>query len=189
MRVSGPFISRATLLFTCATLSLLRADARNIAPDAVSRATIWNSHSGDLADLSDGKAPPVDADARPFVWGTKGILVFEWTDPLALDRVRIYVGEIGNNYQIRAYLGGRLDETGTLRDPEGKQTAFVEENARVVNQWLEISLPEGTLADNIELWSLGSTVFYEVEIYVHSADVTAVHPASWGQVKARGVSP
>ena len=53
-------------------------------------------------------------------------------------KLRIYVGAIGNNYQVRAYLGGRLDETGTLREPEGVQTALIEENARAVNQWVEI---------------------------------------------------
>ena len=161
----------------------LGAASRNIAPDAVTRATIWNSHEGDPDVLGDGKVPQ-DADARPFTWKTKGILVFAWEEPRRLEKLRIYVGAIGNNYQVRAYLGGRLDETGTLREPEGVQTALIEENARAVNQWIEIYFPPDTTADNLELWTLGPTIFYEVEIYVHSPDVTAVERLRWGKIKA-----
>jgi len=166
-----------------ALLLFLGAASRNIAPDAVTRATIWNSHEGDLAVLVDGKVPP-DTDALPFTYKTKGILVFAWAEPLQLEKLQIYVGTIGNNYQVRAYLGGHLDETGTLREPEGVQTALREENARAVNQWIEIYFPPDTTADNLELWTLGPTVFYEVEIYVHSPDATAVERLSWGKTKA-----
>ena len=158
------------------------AASRNIAPDAVTRATIWNSHEGDPDVLGDGKVPQ-DADALPFIWKTKGILVFAWKEPLQLEKLRIYVGAIGNDYQVRAYLGGRLDETGTLREPEGVQTALIEENARAVDQWIEIDFPPDTVADNLELWTLGPTVFYEVEIYVHSSDATAIEKLSWGKIK------
>ena len=48
-----------------ALLFLGGAASRNIAPDAVTRATIWNSHEGALDVLGDGKVPQ-DADARPF---------------------------------------------------------------------------------------------------------------------------
>ena len=162
---------------------LLGAASRNIAPDAVTRATIWNSHEGDPDVLGDGMVPQ-DADALPFTWNTKGILVFAWEKPLQLEKLRIYVGTIGNNYQVRAYLGGRLDETGTLREPEGVQTALIEENARAVNQWVAIYFPPDTTADNLELWTLGPTVFYEVEIYVRSPDATTVERLSWGKIKA-----
>ena len=160
----------------------LGAASRNIAPDAVTRATIWNSHEGDSDVLGDGKVPQ-DADALPFTWKTKGILVFAWEEPLQLEKLRIYVGAIGNNYQVRAYLGGRLEETGTLREPEGVQTALIEENARAVDQWIEIHFPPDTMADNLELWTLGPTIFYEVEIYVYSPDATAVEKLSWGKIK------
>ena len=98
-------------------------------------------------------------------------------------KLRLYVGTIGNDYQVRTYLGGRLDETGTLREPEGVQTALIEENARAVDQWIEIDFPPDTMADNLELWTLGPTVFYEVEIYVHSSDATAIEKLSWGKIK------
>ena len=137
-----------------ALLLFLGAASRNITPDAVTRATIWNSHEGDPDVLGDGKVPQ-DADALPFTWKTKGILVFAWEEPLQLEKLRIYVGAIGNDYQVRTYLGGRLDETGTLREPEGVQTALIEENARAVGQWIEIYFPPDTMADNLELWTLG----------------------------------
>lgn len=165
-----------------AVLLFCSAASRNITPDAVSRATTWNSHEGDLDVLGDGKIPP-NADALPFTWTTKGILVFAWGEPLQLEKLRLYIGSIGNNYQVRAYLGGHLDETGTLREPEGMQTALREENARAVDQWLEIYFPPATMADNLELWTLGPTVFYEVEIYVHSPDDTAIEMLNWGKIK------
>ncbi len=174
---------RAIIPAIVALLFFLGAASRNVTPDAVTRATIWNSHEGDPDVLGDGKVPQ-DADALPFTWKTKGILVFAWEEPLRLEKLRIYVGAIGNNYQIRAYLGGRLDDTGTLREPEGVQTARIEENARVVDQWLEVYFPAETMADNLELWTLGPTVFYEVEIYARSPDATAVERLSWGQIKA-----
>ena len=54
-------------------------------------------------------------EATPFFWQTKGILTFAWQGELPLEKVRIYVGDIGNNFQLRAYQGGHLDDTGTLR--------------------------------------------------------------------------
>ena len=171
------------LFLILTALLLLGASSRNIAPDAVSRATIWNSHVGALVLLQDGKVPPQDVDAQPFTWETKGILVFVWEEPLELEKLRIYVGDIGNNYEVRSYLGGRLDESGTLREPEGERTALVAADSRVVDQWIEVLFPEGTTADNIELWTLGPTVFYEVEIYVRGADATVVERLSWGRVK------
>ena len=108
--------------------------------------------------------------------------MFAWEEPLQLEKLRIYVGAIGNDYQVRTYLGGRLDETGTLREPEGVQTALIEENARAVDQWIEIYFPPDTMADNLELWTLGPTIFYEVEIYVRP-DATAVEKLSWGKIK------
>ncbi len=163
--------------------TLLSATGRNVAPDAVTRATVWNRYEGDLAFLGDGKVPPLDADAQALVWQGGGVLVFEWDEALPLEKVRVYIGEIGNNYEVRAYLGGRLDESGAIREPEGVQTARVEDNARVVGQWTEVFFPEGTVADNMELVALGSITFYEVEIYARGEHATAVENADWGRVK------
>jgi hypothetical protein len=98
--------------------------------------------------------------------------------------VRIYVGDIGNNFQLRAYRGGHLDDTGTVREPEGERTALLEENSRLTDHWVEIPFGEGVLADNIELRALGSVVIYEVEIYARTGD-TAVERLGWGRVKVQ----
>ena len=160
----------------------LQGERRNIAPDAVSRATTWNTHAGALILLGDGRTPATTESARAFTWETKGILVFTWDRILPLEKVRIFVGQVGNNYQIRTYLGGHLQEDGALREPEGELTALVEENSRAVDQWIDIDLPPGTRADNLELWTLGPTVFYEVEIYTPLSD-TALPPLFWSRVK------
>ena len=68
---------RMVISVIVALFFFLGAASRNITPDAVTRATIWNSHEGDPDVLGDGKVPQ-DADALPFTWKTKGILVFAW---------------------------------------------------------------------------------------------------------------
>ncbi|MCY3790808.1 MAG: hypothetical protein OXH63_18675, partial [Gemmatimonadetes bacterium] len=51
------------------------------------------------------------------------------------------------------------------------------------DQWIEIYFPADTTADNLELWTLGPTVFYEVEIYAYSPNATAIEKLSWGKIK------
>ncbi len=182
-RPAGPTAWLLVALCLLPVQAWLQATSRNLAPDALSRATTWNSYTGELAALSDGKYPPAEADA--FFWQTKGILTFSWSEQLPLERIRIFVGDIGNNFQLRAYRGGQLDDTGTVREPEGQRSALLEENSRVTAQWVEIPFPGEVLADNIELHALGSVVIYEVEILVRTGD-TAVERLAWGQVKARG---
>ena len=180
-------VARAPLVFALLGMAapLSFAASRNISPDAVSRATTYNSSEGDVAWLSDGEVPPENPDARAFIWHTKGILAFEWEESLPLERVRIRVGAVDNDYQIRTYLGGRLDESGVVRDPEGERTATQEEHSRTPNVWVEIELPDGTMADNLELRTFGPADFFEVEIVVRSDDGTAVREIIWGGVKAR----
>ena len=162
---------------------------RNAAPDAVTRATTWNTWEGDLAALVDGETPEEDPEARGFLWHGGGILVFEWEEPLVLESVRVYVGAIGNDYEVRAYVGGRLDENGTLREPEGTRTAAAANHSRMTDAWTEILFPPGTRADNIELVALGTIVFHEVEVLVGDGPVTAVELSGWGRVKAPGAAP
>ena len=166
----------------------LTGDGRNAAPDAVTRATTWNTWEGDLASLVDGRTPADDPEARPFLWHGGGILVFEWEEPLELEAVRVYIGAIGNDYEVRAWLGGRLDETGTLREPEGTRTASVADHSRVTDAWTEVGFPAGTRADNIELVALGTIVFHEVEIR-RRGGATAVELSGWGRVKAGSAAP
>ncbi len=170
------------------TLPAIIAADRNILPDAITRATTWNTYTGELELLRDGEIPGQDATARPLVWEGGGILVFEWDEPVALDNVRSYIGEIGNNYIVRAYLGGRLDESGVVRDPEGVLTAAVPDDSRKVSQWTQIQFPAGTMADNIEVVALGTIVFYEIEVHALDADTTVINPTSiatsrWSRIK------
>ena len=166
----------------------ITGDGRNAAVDAVTRATTWNTYDGDLAALVDGETPAEDPQARGFLWHGGGLLVFEWEEPLVLESVRAYVGAIGNDYEIHAYLGGRLDENGTLRDPEGTRTASAANHSRVTDAWTEVRFPPGTRADNIELLALGTIVFHEVEVRAGGGRATAVAIASWGRVKAGGAA-
>lgn len=168
-----------------AAASLSLAPGRNLAPDAVTRATTWNEHEGEVAWLTDGIAPPAEG-ARAFRWDTKGVLVFAWEVVQPVARVRIRVGDIANDYQVRAYVGGHLQDEGATRDPEGRQTARVDDRSRVVDDWQEIVLPPGTEADNLELRNLGPAQFFEVEILTPAS--TAVTEVSWAQVKSRPTS-
>ena len=54
--------------------------------DAVTRATTYHSHEGDVDVLTDGLVPDADEAAPAFFWNTQGILVFEWSEPLPLTR-------------------------------------------------------------------------------------------------------
>ncbi len=161
-----------------------QAGGRNVAVDAVTRATTYHSYDGEVAALTDGLVPGGAETAPAFRWNTQGILVFEWSETLPVSRVRVYVGGIGNDYVIRTFVGGRLNSAGTLREPEGLETASVEEHSRVADTWIDTDLPEGTLADNIEILALGPIVLYEVEIQVRDSE-TAVLNLTWGDLKGR----
>ena len=164
-------------LVAAASLSL--AAGRNLAVDAVTRATTWNEHEGEAVWLIDGRVPPDDTKA--FVWNSKGILAFELGAVHTIDRVRIRVGDVANDYQVRAYLGGLLQEDGAARDPQGQQTARVDEFSRGSNGWVEIVLPAETLADTLALRNFGPARFFEVQILAPEA--TAVTELTWAGVK------
>jgi hypothetical protein len=168
-------------LSLAAVAAVSRSPGRNLAPDAVSRATTWNEHEGDVAWLTDGITPPADG-AFAFQWNTKGILVFVWDSVQPVDRVRIRVGAIANDYQVRTYVGGHLQHEGATRDPEGELTARVDDRSRVVDGWQEILLPSATTADNLELPPLGPVQLFEVEIL--TTESTAVESIPWAVAKA-----
>lgn len=169
-----------------ALLLLPAAAGRNLAVDAHTRATTWNEQEGDPAWLTDGLVPP-ETGARPFFWKTKGILVFAWDEAVEVESVRIRVGAIANDYQVRAYMGGRLQEDGAVRDPPGEQTALVEDFSRAADGWVEIEMPPGARADNLELRTLGPASFFEVEILTPAG--TAAGARTWAQVKLEARGP
>ena len=167
-------------------LLLPAAAGGNLAVDALTRATTWNEHEGDPAWLTDGLVPPT-AGARPFAWKTKGILVFAWGEVVEVEDVRIRVGSIANDYQVRTFVGGHLQDEGAVRDPPGEQTARVDDFSRAVEDWVEIELPPGARADNLELRALGPAHFFEVEILAAAA--TPVGGRTWAAVKQETGGP
>ena len=107
----------------------------------------------------------------------------------AAARVLFFLRDILNDYEVRAYVGGRRDENGTLREPEGRMTASAANHSRMTGGWTEVLFPPGTRADKIELVALGTIVFHEVEVRVGDGPVTAVELSGWGRVKAPGAAP
>jgi len=168
-------------------LSLAGAASRNVAPDAVTRATTWNEHQGQVAWLTDGLVPP-DGAAAPFVWPSKGLVALEWPQALDLVQVRVRVGTADSDFEVRSYLGGRLLEDGAARDPHGERTATVADDSGVADAWIVFDMPAGTRADNLELKTQGTTQIYEIEVLAEVGG-TAVEAASWAQVKQVGARP
>ena len=168
-------------------LSILGAASRNVAPDAISRASTWNEHQGQVAWLTDGLVPTSeDQTAQPFVWSSKGMLAFEWNQVLAITQVRVYVGDADSDFEVRTYIGGQLSEDGATRDPQGERTATVADNSGAAHTWIVFDMPAGTQADNLELKTQGPTEIYEVEILTDSGpDATALRGDSWGRIKAK----
>ena len=164
-------------------LSLAFAARRNWTPDAVTRATTFNEYVGDLAVLFDGKQPDNDASPASFTWQGKGILVFEFPEPVELAQFRVYVGEWSGRYTLKAYLGGRTTDDGAGRDPAGELKVRLEVEEVPTNQWVTFELPPGTVIDNVEFRAIGRSEYYEIELL--GPEETPVRPTSWGVIKAQ----
>ena len=104
-----------------------------MSPSTRTRATTYHSHDGEVAALTDGLVPGGGETAPAFRWNTQGTLLFEWSEALPFNRVRGYADDVSNDYVIRTFVGGKLDDAGTLREPEGQETANVEEYSRTAN--------------------------------------------------------
>lgn len=152
----------------------------NLATDAVTRATTYHTHTGDVSVLVDGIVPPA-AGAVAFEWPTQGVLAFDWGEAATIAAIRLRVGHVANDYAVRTFVGGHLLDEGTTRDPEGQLTASVLDLSRGIDTWVQIDLPADTRADNLELHSLGPVQLYEVEILPISA--SPVTPPGWARVK------
>ena len=157
---------------------------RNIAPDAVTKATEgYNLYTGELACLTDGRYPGNDDAPGILQWGNKGILVFELPEPVVISEVRLYVGDYAASYVATFFLGAKLGADGQSRDPEGELRGSVENYDYVTHQWVSLKPETPVLADYVQLETMGGPEMYEVEISVE--DGTAVQPSSWGRVKSR----
>lgn len=154
---------------------------RNMAPDAVTRATTYNVYEGEVSALTDGKYPGNDENPASFRWLSKGILAIELPEPVELREFRVYVGREAGGYKVKAYLGGKLSLEGLGRSPEGKLVAEVEDASYATDSWVVMKFPPGTVADNLEFWDFGPAEFYEIQIIVASE---VVGGTTWGRVKA-----
>ncbi len=154
---------------------------RNVAPDAVTKATEgYNLYTGELATLTDEKYPDNDESPEIFQWGNKGILVFELAEPLAITEVRVRVGENAAPYIATFYFGAKLGAGGQARDPEGERKEIVENYEFRTHQWVSLKPESPVVADYVELETMNGPEMYEVEILIDP-----IQPSSWGLVKAR----
>jgi len=101
---------------------------------------------------------------------------------MELKEFRIYVGEEAGGYEVKAYLGGKLNLDGLGRSPEGELKAEVEDASYATDTWVTLKFPPGTVADNLEFWTFGPAEFYEVQILAAYGE--AVEGSTWGNVKA-----
>ena len=177
-------LASGLILFVLLASGVVWALGRNIAPDAVTKATEgYNKYTGELAYLTDGKYPGNDEEAGIFQWGNKGILVFELPEPVVILEVRIRVGEYAASYIGTFFLGAKLSADGQSRDPEGERKEEVENYDYVTHQWVSLKPETPVLADYVQLETMGGPEMYEVEILVE--DGTSVEPCSWGWIKSR----
>ncbi|HID11600.1 MAG TPA: hypothetical protein EYP17_09925 [Candidatus Latescibacteria bacterium] len=170
------------VVFSAVAVGLAWATLRNVAPDAVTKATTYNPYEGDISVLTDGKYPGNDPNPASFRWLSKGILAVELPKPMELKEFRVYVGEEAGGYKVRAYLGGKLNSNGLGRSPEGELKAEVEDASYATDTWMALKFPPRTVADNLEFWTFGAAEFYEVQIL--AAYEEAVEGSTWGNVKA-----
>jgi hypothetical protein len=155
---------------------------RNWTPDAVTRATTWNEYQGDLSALFDGKYPGNEGSPAFFLWEGKGVLLFDFPEPVALAQFRVYVGAQSGFYTLRAYLGGHASGDGVGREPWGELKERVENGEMLTNQWVTFALPPSTVVDNLEFSAIGTSEYYEIELL--GPEETPVRDARWGSIKA-----
>ena len=177
--------SLSVVLFVVLAGGAAWALGRNIAPDAVTKATEgYNLYTGELTYLTDGKVPDNDEAPGVFQWGNKGILVFELPEPVAISEVRICVGEHAAPYIVTFFSGAKLGADGQSQDPEGERKGIVENYDYVTHQWVSLKPETPVVADYVELETMNGPEMYEVEILIEDG-TTPVQPSSWGLIKTR----
>ncbi|MFA6109607.1 MAG: hypothetical protein WDA75_12645 [Candidatus Latescibacterota bacterium] len=175
---------RRALFWSVVVAAGLGASPVNIAPDAVTSATLgYNPHEGELASLTDGLHPGNSQDAKAFVWPTKGNLVFQFEEVHPVAAVRLYIGGDAGWYMALAYQGARLGPSGQTETADAELVADAYDFEEQTNTWVELAFPSGTEADYIEVGTQSGAVIYEVEI-LSDDGTTAVAGTSWGRLKA-----
>ncbi len=169
-----------------AGVGVVAANLRNLAPDAITRATEgYNEHEGEIALLTDGRHPDNDGAAGVFVWPNKGNLTFALPRPEQVSSLRIYVGDDAGAYQATAYGGASYGDEGQTVTEGATVSARVTNFDFATNAWVDLAFPAGTTTDYIELSTSQGAQFYEIEIWADGQVVTGVRPQTWGEVKAR----
>ena len=162
-------------------VSAVLARRADLTPDAVTRATTWNSYEGELSFLTDSETPENNPNAGVFTWPEKGIIVMEFPQATHIGQVRIYTGDNASSLQIGVYLGGRRMDDGGGRDPEGEQKFFHTFTDVGANEWFSHVFTEALEADNLEIHCSGRTDIYEIEI--NSPEGIGVESTIWSNVK------
>ena len=166
------------------TVGVVWALTRNVAPDAITKATEgYNTYTGELAYLTDGKFPGNDDAPGIFKWDNKGFIIFELAQPVPISEVRINIGESAGPYTITFFLGAKLSEDGQTRNPEGEDQGYVLNYDQTPHQWVSLKPDVPIVADYMQLDTFGSPDIYEVEILAEEG--TSVQPASWGWIRSQ----
>ena len=166
------------------TAGVVWALTRNVAPDAITKATEgYNTYTGELAYLTDGKFPGNDDAPGIFKWNNKGFIIFELPDAVPVSEVRINIGEKAGPYTVIFFLGAKLSEDGQTRNPEGEDQGYAFNYDYATHQWVSLKPDAPIVADYVQLDTMGSPDIYEVEILAEEG--TSIQPASWGWIRSR----
>lgn len=185
-------MSNQNVAMTLAALALLgvvgvvAGSLRNLAPDAITRATEgYNTHEGETALLTDGRHPGNDGVAQAFIWPNKGNLTLALPRPEEVSKLRIYVGDDAGAYQATAYIGASYGDDGQTVAEGATVSARVTNFDFATNAWVDLPFPAGATTDYIELSTSQGAEFYEIEIWAEGQVITRVRPQTWGEVKVR----
>lgn len=163
-----------------AWMTAAAAWAQDLTVDAVTRATVLNPSTGDVAALTDGRLPDTDPTAPAFGWPVAGFLVVEWPQPVLVEQVRVYLGEM-DRYAVYGYLGGSFNDTGQR---VGVQTpAYSREGLwpGVEAGWFDMPIPAPVEIDNMGIQFTGGARIYEIQFV--GPHGTVIAPASLGEIK------
>ncbi len=134
---------------------------KDITADAVTRATIRNIHTGDVARLTDGHTPEDDPSAGALGWEGVGMVAVSWPDSVRLAQIRVYVTGV-SRYRVFGYLGGGFSARG---DREGPETAIYGRQDVVPadsSGWWDISFAADAAIDNLSFQVVDGGAIYEM---------------------------
>ena len=158
------------------------ASERNIAPDALTRATQgYNQYEGELRWLSDGVYPDNNSGASAFIWPNKGNLVFQFDAPYRVLGLRLRVGADAGLYQVWAYKNAEYGADGQTAGANMEVLADAVNDQFAENAWVDLLFERAVETDYIELSTSQGAEFFEVEIL--GAEQTAVWQISWADIK------